>query len=108
MLRVGGAHGENAMIGVVIRTLAISTGLFLCGCADQIARMDAARPPQQANLDEKDENTCRSRGAVPGFNGYLECRKHLADQRASAKAEAEANRQQDDGAIDVGAGTTTG
>jgi hypothetical protein len=97
------------MLGVVIRALAISIGLFLCGCADQVARMDAARSPQQANFDEKDENTCRSRGAVPDFNGYLECRKNLADQRASAKAEAEANRQQgNDGMIDVGAGTPTG
>jgi hypothetical protein len=97
------------MLGVVMRAFTIAIGLFLCGCADQVARMDAARQPQQANLDEKDENICRSRGAVPGFNGYPECRKNLADQRASAKAEAEANRQQGgDGMIDMGAGTTTG
>jgi hypothetical protein len=108
MLRAIRAYGENAMLGVVIRALAISISLFLCGCGDQIARFDVARQPQQSNFDQKDENTCRSRGAVPEFSGYVECRKQLADQRASAAAEAEANRQQGDGMIGVGAGTTTG
>jgi hypothetical protein len=95
------------MSGVVIRAFAISVSLFLCGCGDQLARFDVARQPQQSNFDEKDENTCRSRGAVPEFSGYVECRKQLADQRASAAAEAEANRQQG-GGVDVGAGTPTG
>jgi hypothetical protein len=105
MLRADRAYGENAMLGVVIRAPAFFIVLFLCSCTEQVARMDAARPPQQANLEEKDENTCRSQGAVPGFQGYLECRKHLADQRASAAAEAEANRQLGrDDAIDVGTG----
>jgi hypothetical protein len=93
------------MLGVVIRAFAISIVLFLCGCTNIVDRMAAARPSQQSNLDEKDENTCRSRGAVPGFQGYDECRKNLADQRASDKAAAEADRQQ---AIDQGAGTPPG
>jgi hypothetical protein len=95
------------MLGVVIRVLAISISLFLCGCGDMLARLDIPRQPQQSNFDEKDENTCRSRGAVPEFSGYVECRRQLAEQRASAAAEAEANRQQGDG-VDAGAGTTTG
>jgi hypothetical protein len=109
MLRASRSYGENAMLGVVIRAFAISIGLFLCGCADLVARMDAPRQPQQTNFDEKDENICRSQGAVPEFPGYLECRKQLAAQRASAAAAAaEANRQQGDGMIDVGAGMATG
>ena len=101
------------MLGVVIRAFGISVGLFLCGCADLVARMDAPRPPQQTNLDERDENTCRSYGVVPEFHGYLECRKQLANERANAEAEAkaaaEADRQQDyNGMNDAGAGTMKG
>lgn len=88
------------MRNVVMRGLAISFGLLICGCSELVARLDTGRQPQQANLDEQDENTCRSRGVTPEYYGFLECKKQIANQRASAEARAKASRQEDDeGAI---------
>jgi len=90
------------MRNIVMRGFAISFGLLVCGCSELIAHLDAGRGPQRANLDEQDENTCRSRGATPEYYGFLECKKQIADQRASAEAAAKASRQEDeDGAISV-------
>ena len=84
------------MRNLVMRGLAISFGLLVCGCSELVARLDGGRQPQQANLNEQDENTCRSRGATPEYYGFLECKKQIADQRASAEATAKASRQEGD------------
>jgi hypothetical protein len=90
------------MRNVVMRGLAISFGILICGCSELVDRLDVGRQPQRTNLDEQDENTCRSRGVTPEYYGYLECKKQLTDQRASAEAAAKASRQEnDDGAISV-------
>jgi hypothetical protein len=90
------------MRNVVMRGLAIYFGLLVCGCSELVARLDAGRQPQQTNLDQQDENTCRSRGATPEYYGFLECKKLIADQRASDEAAAKASRQEnDDGEISV-------
>jgi hypothetical protein len=82
------------MRNVVVCGLVISSGLFVCGCAELIDRMDFGRQPQQTNLDVQDENICRSRGATPEYYGFLECKKQMAAERASAEAAAKASRQE--------------
>lgn len=90
------------MRNVAMRGFAISFGLLICGCSELIDRLDVGRQPQRTNLEEQDENTCRSRGATPEYYGFLECKKQIADQRASAEAAAKASRQEDgDGTIPV-------
>jgi hypothetical protein len=94
--------GMNAMRNIVICVLAISFGLFICGCAELVDRMDFGRQPQQTNLDVQDENICRSRGVTPEYYGFLECKKQIAAERASAEAAAKASRQEgDDNRISV-------
>jgi hypothetical protein len=83
------------MRNVIVGVLAVSFGLFVCGCGELTARMDTGRPPQQTNLDQQDENACRSRGATPDYvYAFQECKKQMAYERANAEAEAKANRQE--------------
>jgi hypothetical protein len=89
------------MRNVAMHGFAISFGLLICGCSELIDRLDVGRQPQRTNLDEQDENTCRSRGATPEYYSFLECKKQIAEQRASAEAAAKASRPDDDGAISV-------
>ena len=79
--------------------LAISFGLFVCGCSELADRLDLGRRPQQSNLNDQDENTCRSRGATPEYYGFLECKKQMAEQRANAEAAAKASREESDNMI---------
>ena len=81
----------------VVCVLTISFGLLICGCAELIDRMDFGRQPQQTNLDAQDENICRSRGVTPDYYSiFLDCKKQLANERASAEAAAKASRQEGD------------
>ena len=86
------------MRNVVTCVLAISAGLFVCGCSEVLDRMDFGRQPQQTNFDAQDENTCRGRGVSPEYSyGFDECKKQIANERARAEAAAKASRQEGDG-----------
>jgi hypothetical protein len=85
------------MRNVVVGLPAIAFALFVSGCGELTARMDTGRPPQQSNLDQQDENVCRSRGATPDYvYGFQECKKQMANERASAEAAAKANPPEGD------------
>jgi hypothetical protein len=82
------------MRNVVIGVFAISFGSLVGGCGDLLPRLDFPSPARSSNLDRQDENTCRSRGLAPDFQGYTECLRQLAEQRASDEAAAKASRQE--------------
>ena len=84
------------MRNVVVGLRAIAFALLISGCGELTARMDPGQQPQQANVTERDENMCRSRGATPEYYGFLECKKQLANERASAEAAAKANPPEGD------------
>jgi outer membrane biogenesis lipoprotein LolB len=66
--------------------------LFLVGCASQ-EQIRARQAAAQAAAEAKEDQTCRSYGAQPGTQAYFQCRMTLNQQKATAEAIAEANRQ---------------
>jgi hypothetical protein len=62
--------------------------LLLVGCVSQ-EQIRARQAAAEAAEDAK----CRSYGAQPGTQQYFECRMTINQQKATAEAIAEANRQ---------------
>lgn len=60
--------------------VAVALCLFLGACANQ-QQLAAQRAAQQAALNAEDDNTCRSYGAQPGSDQYINCRMMLSAQR---------------------------
>jgi hypothetical protein len=61
--------------------------LFLAATAAALAGCAGAESARQAAF-RADDATCRSRGANPGTNAYVECRLAIDIQRANAEANA--------------------
>lgn len=64
--------------------IAIWLGLSLSGCAEY----QAYQAQQAAQISAADDGQCRSYGAEPGSQAYIQCRMNIDNQRASARAAA--------------------
>jgi hypothetical protein len=73
--------------------------LLLTGCADYQAKLAAQRAAQQQAIDQADDATCRSYGAVPGSEVYVACRMNIANNRHTAGVIAGIQQQQNSQAM---------
>ena len=71
----------------------------LTGCAEYQARLAAQRAAQQQAIDQADDATCRSYGAVPGSEVYVACRMNIANNRQTASVIASVQQQQNSQAM---------
>jgi hypothetical protein len=67
----------------------ILTSLLLAGCASAESEAQA-----KAEVDARDDASCRNHGYEPGTLGYDECRARIAEQRELADRSALAGRLQ--------------
>src|SRR5260370_33497533 len=62
--------------------VALAAGLMLSSCAQWQAERDAQ---QAAAIAANDDGQCRSYGAAPGSQAYIQCRMNLDNQRAQMR-----------------------
>ena len=66
-----------------VRLFCVFLALPLAGCLGMAS--DAEIAAQKAELASKDDETCRSYGAKPGTDGYINCRVAQTQRRDAAE-----------------------
>jgi hypothetical protein len=81
--------------GITMMTqTALCAAVFLSGCANFQARMEAQRQAKIAAKNADDDAQCRNYGAMPGTQTYTGCRMMIAMQRKDIEAARDLQIQQ--------------
>ena len=69
-----------------VRIIAACTlALMLAGCAEYQQRQQEEAQAQAAAIAANDDAQCRSYGAAPGSQAYIQCRMNFDNQRAQMR-----------------------
>jgi hypothetical protein len=66
--------------------IALAIGLMLGSCAEYQARRQQAEFEEAQAIAANEDAQCRSYGAVPGSQAYIQCRMNFDNQRAQMRA----------------------
>ena len=65
---------------------ACALALMLAGCAQYNQYQQEQAQAEAANVAANDDGQCRSYGAAPGSQAYIQCRMNIDNQRAQTRA----------------------